>query len=240
MERRAEDFIFNQENALIRGAIRAWVAQERGVLLERVRRSRLFAAYLDKWREKMSGIHDLELRRQVFTNKTRLTLQQHAFAAWYQDFSSLQTYNLVAEQQYALSVNSRCLVAWKAALADNVRKMKSAKIARRWFLLRRGWKVWKKTLEERKLVKKMEQDERTLELYEKEWLRKRLLGKLRVGWIPTWRVLIRSPLCSLACTCPERTAESFPCDGIQREDRAGTRSLKRPAFRGTALIWLTL
>ncbi|KIO23375.1 hypothetical protein M407DRAFT_27154 [Tulasnella calospora MUT 4182] len=176
MERRAEDFIFNQENVLIRGTIRAWVAQERGVLLERVRRSRLFAAYLDKWREKMSGIYNLELRLNTFTNKTRLALLEHAFAAWYQDFSSLQTYNLVAEQQYALSVHSRSLVTWKAAVADNVRKMKSAKIARRWFLLRRGWKVWKKTLEERKMVKKMEEDERKLELYEREWLRKRLLA----------------------------------------------------------------
>ncbi|KAG8893390.1 hypothetical protein FRC01_013619, partial [Tulasnella sp. 417] len=54
--------------------------------------------------------------------------------------------------------------------------MKSAKIARRWFLLRRGWKVWKKNLEERKLVKKMEEDERTLDVYEREWLRKRLLA----------------------------------------------------------------
>lgn len=179
MERRAEDFMFNQENALLRGVIRAWVAQERGVLLERVRHSRLRATYLDKWREKMSRVYDLELRLNKFTDKTRLALLQHAFTAWYQDFSCLQTYNLVAEQQHALSVNARSLVAWKAAIADNVRKTKSAKIARRWFLLRRGWKMWKKQLEERKLLKKMEQDERTLEVYEREWLRKRFLGTLK-------------------------------------------------------------
>ncbi|KAG8941788.1 hypothetical protein FRC04_004107 [Tulasnella sp. 424] len=176
MERRAEDFMLNQENALLRGVIRAWVAQERGVLLERVRHSRLRATYLDKWREKMSRVYDLELRLNKFTDKTRLALLQHAFTAWYQDFSCLQTYNLVAEQQHALSVNARSLVTWKAAIADNVRKTKSAKIARRWFLLRRGWKMWKKQLEDRKLLKKMEQDERTLEVYEREWLRKRFLA----------------------------------------------------------------
>ncbi|KAG8996665.1 hypothetical protein FRB90_012661 [Tulasnella sp. 427] len=175
MERRAEDFMFNQETVLLRNFIRAWVAQERGPLLERVHRFRLLATYLDKWKMKMAGIHDLELRSNMFTDKTRLALLRHAFAAWHQDFNCLQTYNVVAEQQYAISANARTLGAWKSALADHVRKMKSAKIVRRWFLLRRGWKVWMKKLEERRLAKKMEEDERTLEIYEKEWLRKRFL-----------------------------------------------------------------
>ncbi|KAG8996843.1 hypothetical protein FRB90_012632, partial [Tulasnella sp. 427] len=175
MERRAEDFMFNQETVLLRNFIRAWVAQERGLLLERVHRSRLLAIYLDQWKMKMTGIHDLELRSNTFADKTRLALLRHAFAAWHQDFNCLQTYNVVAEQQYAISANARTLVAWKSALADNVRKMKSAKIARRWFLLRRGWKVWKKKLEERRLAKKIEEDERTLAIYAKEWLRKRFL-----------------------------------------------------------------
>ncbi|KAG8989868.1 hypothetical protein FRB90_002034, partial [Tulasnella sp. 427] len=164
MERRAEDFMFNQETVLLRNFIRAWVAQERGLLLD------ASIALM-----KMTGIHDLELRSNTFTEKTRLALLRHAFAVWHQDFNCLQTYNVVAEQQYAISSNARTLVAWKSALADHVRKMKSAKIARRWFLLRREWRVWKKKLEERWLAKKIEEDERTLEIYEKEWLRKRFL-----------------------------------------------------------------
>lgn len=157
MERRAVHYVHRQEVVLKHAVLRVWVAQERGALLERVRRSRLLALAWAAWKSKMVSVRDLSNRLCIYEARDRNDLMKRALHCWEDRLAGMQAANRLADKHHARQLKIETIQTWRVRLAANQRQMKSARIAKRWFAERRAWKAWRFALEEKRRQKKLEE-----------------------------------------------------------------------------------
>lgn len=157
MERRAVHYVHRQEVVLKHAVLRVWVAQERGALLDRVRRSRLLAVAWAAWKSKMVLVQDLRNRLRTYEAKDQADLMRRALHCWEDRLAGMQASRRLADKNYARQLKVQAIQTWRVRLAINQKQMKSARIAKRWFAERRAWKAWRFQLEEKRRQKKLEE-----------------------------------------------------------------------------------
>ncbi|KAG8893246.1 hypothetical protein FRB99_002115 [Tulasnella sp. 403] len=155
LERRADHYIHRQQQVLVRAVLRVWRAKELGERFLRFRQMRLLGAAVSVWKDKLTAVRQLDTRLQTYETRSRGDLLARSVQVWRYRCSVLARAAAVADEQHALQLKTRMLLDWRVQLAANLRRSKHARIARKWFTMRRAWKQWQFALEKKRREKKL-------------------------------------------------------------------------------------
>lgn len=171
MERRADKQIARQEDALVRAVVRVWKAHERGRLLERVENTRLLRQAWEAWKRRLRHKKELEgLAASPFMIFCTLSYSQYpkcldaalsfaqrcqshvtssALQVWHKRLAMQQGANAFAVQYANSQLQFRILYRWRVQLRVHLKRFRQAKIADKFFVVRRAWRMWVDKAEER-------------------------------------------------------------------------------------------
>ncbi|KAI1795981.1 hypothetical protein LXA43DRAFT_697884 [Ganoderma leucocontextum] len=155
MENRAVKHVARQHALLVRAIMRIWKAHERGQLLTRVKALRLLKQAWTQWRRRMEEQREREELAQLF--RTRSTSLQGAsvLKRWREVYQSHQNAQSFAVHYDRERLQYQMMLTWRLQLRAHLRKAKQAKVARKYFVLRRCFHVWTAKVEEKRREKKL-------------------------------------------------------------------------------------
>ncbi|KAI0273395.1 hypothetical protein BC834DRAFT_921486 [Gloeopeniophorella convolvens] len=160
LERRAEKHVARQEDVLVRAVVRVWKAHERGRLLERVQNTRLVRQAWEAWRKRLRHHKNLEATAVSFAQRTQSHSAAAAVRAWQKRLAKQQGAQTFAVQYANAQLQYRCLFRWRVRLRTELKLFRQAKVAEKYFVVRRMWRVWKNKAEERTRERRLREWER--------------------------------------------------------------------------------
>ncbi|KAF8326021.1 uncharacterized protein EI90DRAFT_3018764 [Cantharellus anzutake] len=149
LSRKVSIQVRRQNGLLLRAVFRVWVAKERGALLVRIRQTRLVLHALRTWHEKCRCIKRLNANATAFLESRSLLLFKEAYHHWHSRLVALNASLASAQVYYTHHLMVRKLHTWRAQRKFELRRVKQARIARRWFIKRACWSKWRGALEEK-------------------------------------------------------------------------------------------
>lgn len=187
LERRADKHLARQDDILVRAVLRVWKAHERGKLLERVRATRLLKQTWAVWKTRVSAQRERESTAIAFATRPKSSLAVSALKTWYQVYRTHRNSQAFAVQYHSAQLTFKMLHMWRIQLRVRLKMIKQAKIAEKFFLMRRAWKHWVEKVEEQKRQKKLKLlEQRMLLQYFDRWIqrtREQRHCKLAEGYI---------------------------------------------------------
>ncbi|KAI0748015.1 hypothetical protein C8Q80DRAFT_1104403 [Daedaleopsis nitida] len=173
MERRASKYIARQDDVLVRAIMRIWKARERGKLLTRVQTVRSLKQAWAVWKRKMQEQREQEEMAQLFRTRSSSLLAASVLKRWREVYRSHQNAQTFAVQYHRAQLQYKMLFAWRLQLRAKLRMVKQAKVAQKYLLVRRCFKVWTAKVAEKKRLQKLQELElRVAKRYFEEWRRR--------------------------------------------------------------------
>lgn len=169
MERRARDYVRRQDRILLQAVNRVWVAKARGEQLTRLNCAQLLRDALSVWRNRVVEVqslegasvlpHIIELKLTYPAIDKALALLQHAdkdlvARAFHVIRSRVQTFReeeVFATQHYQRHLLSSALAEWREVAALRKKQARQARIARRFFVERSAFGLWRAALVQKRL-----------------------------------------------------------------------------------------
>ncbi|KAI0316688.1 Sfi1 spindle body protein-domain-containing protein [Amylostereum chailletii] len=157
LERRADKHIARSDDVLVRAVARVWKAHERGKLLVRVRALRLLRQAWQVWNKRLQLQRDQDAKALAFASRTKSFSSVSALHKWRQQYTTHQNAHTFATQYHSAQLQFKMLFAWRIALRAKLKLIRKARVAEKYFVMRRAWKGWQQSVEERKREKKLQQ-----------------------------------------------------------------------------------
>jgi protein SFI1 len=163
LERRADRHIARQEDALVRAVVRVWKAHERGRLLERVYNARLLRQAWEAWKKRLRHQKKFEGLAAVqssflyfylkcgtclldaalaFAQRSQVNAASSALRVWHKRLATQQGAHAFAVQYARVQLQFRILFRWRVQLRAHLKHFRQAKIADKYFMMRRAWRIW--------------------------------------------------------------------------------------------------
>jgi protein SFI1 len=165
-----------------------WKAHERGHLLERLQNTRLLSQAWEAWKKRLrhqrgleglsTGLLFLVLYRLThwlvaaalaFAQHSQIRVTSSALRVWHQRLAMQQGAHAFAVQYANVQLKFRLLYKWRVQLRAHLKLFREAKIANKFFVMRRAWRRWVDMAEARGRENRL-----------REW-NKRRAGKLFAG-----------------------------------------------------------
>ncbi|TFK54938.1 hypothetical protein OE88DRAFT_1653513 [Heliocybe sulcata] len=190
MERKADKHLARQDDILVRAVLRVWKAHERGKLLERVKQSRLLKQSWAAWKMRLATLKQREGMPCVlcvlllltpsaidaaiaFSTRPYSSLAASALRTWYQVYRTHKNSQAFSVQYHSAQLSFKMLHIWRIQLRVRLKTIKQAKIAEKFFLMRRAWRHWHDKLEEQKREKKLKLlEQRMLLVHFDRWIQR--------------------------------------------------------------------
>ncbi|KAF8628451.1 hypothetical protein AX15_003966 [Amanita polypyramis BW_CC] len=150
MNDKATKQMARRDGLLIHAILRIWKAQERGKLLERVTNLRYLRDSLTIWQRRLHEHKQNEGRAVKFLMRPRSSVLVVAIRTWQQNLVTHQNAHAYAVQYHSTQVLDHVLLRWRIALRERLKAAKLARIADKFFAIRRAWRVWRFQLEKRR------------------------------------------------------------------------------------------
>ncbi|KZT26251.1 hypothetical protein NEOLEDRAFT_1155765 [Neolentinus lepideus HHB14362 ss-1] len=187
LERRGDKHLARQDDILVRAVLRVWKAHERGKLLERVKKTRLLKQTWALWKMRILTLKERENTAISFSTRPDSSLAISGLRTWYQVYRTHKNAQAFAVQYHSAQLTFKMLHIWRIQLRVRLKMIKQAKIAEKFFLMRRAWRHWHDTLEEQRRQKKLKLlEQRMLLHYFDRWIqrtREQRHCKLAEGYI---------------------------------------------------------
>ncbi|GLB35015.1 putative sfi1 spindle body protein [Lyophyllum shimeji] len=179
-ENRALKHVARQDGVLLRAVTRVWKARERGRLLERVMAARLIKDAWSVWQQRLREQQHANDRAIAFSLRSDSDKVASAFREWRSVYSTHRNAHSFAVQYDSAQLGYKMLLAWRLQLREQLKKVKMARMADRFFATRRAWRAWHDALNARAREKGVgEFNRRRLEKVFQSWLHRTRQQKQR-------------------------------------------------------------
>jgi protein SFI1 len=92
-----------------------------------------------------------------FAQRCQIHVTSSAFQVWHKRLATLQGANAFAVQYANAQVQFRILYRWRVQLRAHLKRFRQAKIADKFFVMRRGWRIWVDRAEVRSREKRLKE-----------------------------------------------------------------------------------
>ncbi|EMD38501.1 hypothetical protein CERSUDRAFT_153416 [Gelatoporia subvermispora B] len=171
LENKASKHIVRQNDVLVRAVMRVWKAHERGRLLDRVRTMRILKQAWGKWKERIEHQKALEDLALSYRIRPSSSLAIEALQRWRRVYITHQNAQAFAVHYHSSQLQFRTLLAWRLQLRMKVRMAKQARIAHKFFTVKKYMQKWAQRSQERSR-------EKNLKVFEG-----RIVKKFFTGWL---------------------------------------------------------
>ncbi|KAH7340364.1 Sfi1 spindle body protein-domain-containing protein [Rhizoctonia solani] len=153
LERRANLYLQRQDNILLRAVTRVWVAKARGEQLARITRAQLLRDALGVWRNRLIGVQALDGKAVMAIQNAQKELLARAFHVIRDQLRVHREDEISATRHYQKQLLVSAFAEWRESTAVRRKQARQARIARRFFVERMAFGVWKIALTQKRLVK---------------------------------------------------------------------------------------
>ncbi|KZT42095.1 hypothetical protein SISSUDRAFT_1042035 [Sistotremastrum suecicum HHB10207 ss-3] len=152
---RAVKFNHGLDKSLLRAVLRIWVSRERGRLFQRVRAFRLQRNAWDAWVKRLNHVTQLNDRAEPFIKQSSVLSALEGWRKWRSTFHLRQQNAEFSVEYHGLRLAEKHLFHWRLKLRANLKQLKQARAARRFFVQRAAWDKWRMLLETRRREAKL-------------------------------------------------------------------------------------
>lgn len=160
LERRADKHVARQEDILVRAVARVWKARERGQLLERVKITRSLKQAWAVWTKQLQRQKELEDQAIAFSTRTNSSTAVSALTVWKQRLMSHHNSAAFAAQYHTAQLQFRTMFTWRLQLRAMLKLQRQARLAEKFFVMRKAWKAWMQKRDEQRREKMLKEYER--------------------------------------------------------------------------------
>ncbi|KAF8602674.1 hypothetical protein BDV93DRAFT_184895 [Ceratobasidium sp. AG-I] len=151
LERRGRDYVRRQDRILLQAVNRVWVAKARGEQLTRMNRAQLLRDALFVWRNRVIEVQSLEDKALALVQQADKDLLARAFHVIRGRVQTFREEEVFATQQYQRHLLSSALAEWREITALRRKQARQARIARRFFVERSAFGLWRAALVQKRL-----------------------------------------------------------------------------------------
>ncbi|TFY63971.1 hypothetical protein EVJ58_g2926 [Rhodofomes roseus] len=171
LEHRAAKHVTRQDDLLVRAVLRVWKAHERGRLLDRVRSTRLLKQAWVVWKARLQKQRELEDLAMAFHTRSSSTVTTAALQKWRGVYSTHRNATTFAVHYHSAQLQYKALLTWRLQLRAKLKMIKQARIAQKFFLQRRYFKLWLSRVKQQRLERTRKRFEmRVAQRYFIDWL----------------------------------------------------------------------
>ncbi|QRW00284.1 Cilia-and flagella-associated protein 46 [Ceratobasidium sp. AG-Ba] len=152
LERRGNDYLRRQNRILLQAVHRVWAAKARGEQLMRINRVQLLRDALSVWRGRVIEVRSLEVKASALINHADKELLVRAFYVIRSRIQAIRSDDALATQHYQRQLLLSAFATWREAAALRRKQVRQARIARRFFVERSTFGVWKAALVQKRLT----------------------------------------------------------------------------------------
>ncbi|KAG8748037.1 hypothetical protein FRC10_009789 [Ceratobasidium sp. 414] len=152
LERRANDYIRRQNRILLQAVHRVWVAKARGEQLVRVNHAQLLKDALSVWRNRVVEVQSLEVKAVALIQQADRDLLTRAFHVIRSRVQTFREEEVFAARHYEKQLITSALATWREAAALRRKQARQARIARRFFVERSSFGLWRAALVQKRLA----------------------------------------------------------------------------------------
>ncbi|KAG9079527.1 hypothetical protein FS749_008444, partial [Ceratobasidium sp. UAMH 11750] len=152
LERRANDYIRRQNRILLQAVHRVWVAKARGEQLMRVANTQLLKDALSVWRNRVVEVQSLEAKAVALIQQADKDLLTRAFHVIRSRIQTFREEEVFAGQHYEKQLIGSAFATWREAAALRRKQARQARIARRFFVERSCFGLWRAALVQKRLA----------------------------------------------------------------------------------------
>ncbi|KAG8742458.1 hypothetical protein FRC12_015370 [Ceratobasidium sp. 428] len=152
LERRANDYVRRQNRILLQAVHRVWVAKARGEQFMRINRVQLLRDALSVWRNRVVEVQSLEAKAITLIQHSDRDLLARAFHVIRSRVQTFREDEVFAARHYEKQLVVSALAAWREAAALRRKQARQARIARRFFVERSSFSLWRAALVQKRLA----------------------------------------------------------------------------------------
>ncbi|QRV86237.1 Cilia-and flagella-associated protein 46 [Ceratobasidium sp. AG-Ba] len=152
LERRGNDYVRRQNRILLQAVHRVWVAKARGEQLVRINRTQLLRDALSVWRSRVIEVRSLEVKASALIHHADKELLARAFYVIRSRVQANRNDDALAIQHYQRQLLVSGFATWREAAALRRKQVRQARIARRFFVERSTFGIWKAALVQKRLT----------------------------------------------------------------------------------------
>ncbi|KAG9102656.1 hypothetical protein FRC06_001530 [Ceratobasidium sp. 370] len=152
LERRANDYVRRQNRILLHAIHRVWVAKARGEQLTRVNNAQLLKDALSVWRNRVVEVQSLEAKAVALIQQADRDLLVRAFHVIRNRIQTFREEEVFAARHYEKQLITSALATWREAAALRRKQARQARIARRFFVERSCFSLWRAALVQKRLA----------------------------------------------------------------------------------------
>ncbi|KAG9117290.1 hypothetical protein FRC07_007362 [Ceratobasidium sp. 392] len=152
LERRGNDYVRRQNRILLQAIHRVWVAKARGEQFMRIARAQLLKDALSVWRNRVVEVQSLEGKAIALIQHADRDLLARAFHVIRSRVQTFREEEVYAGRHYEKQLVTSALATWREAAALRRKQARQARIARRFFVERSSFSLWRAALVQKRLT----------------------------------------------------------------------------------------